>query len=89
MILLSANGASAPPCFYFSACRRHAALEKNGKSLCRACAAHADGREYPLRAPSRQPLYLSDREVAGAVGMIAPPRRRIRVQRYRCHSQVA
>jgi len=89
MIQPNLNGASAPPCFYFYACRRHAALEKNGKSLCRACAAHAHGREYPLRTPCREPLYLSDREVATALGMIAPPRRRMRAQRYRCFSQAA
>lgn len=89
MIRPNPNGVSAPPCFYFFACRQHAALEKNGKSLCHGCAAHAEGREYPLRAPSRRPLYLSDRQVAEALSLIAPPRRRMRAERYRCCSLAA
>ena len=83
MIPPNLNGASAPPCFYFSACRGHAALEKNGKSLCHACAACTRGREYPLRAPSRLPLYLSDRELGEALSLISSPRRRVR-RRWHC-----
>ena len=39
---------SAPPCFYFGARDRRAALDKAGRSVCRPCSARLTGTEYPL-----------------------------------------
>jgi hypothetical protein len=64
----------APACFYFRVCRNRARVEKNGKTMCRACAARCAGREFPLRPPSRAPLYKDDRELAVAMDL-RPPRR--------------
>lgn len=64
----------APACFYFRICRNRAGVEKNGKTMCRACAARHPGREFPLRPPSRAPLYGNDRELAVAMDL-RPPRR--------------
>jgi hypothetical protein len=60
----------APPCFYFQSCRGYAEIEKNGKSLCHRCAARLRGSEFPLRAPSREPLYSKDRDAAAAMDML-------------------
>jgi hypothetical protein len=60
----------APPCFYFRSCRGYAEIEKNGKSLCRCCAGRLKGSEFPLRAPSREPLYSKDRDAAVAMDML-------------------
>ena len=66
--------ADAPACFYFRICRNCAHIEKDGKTVCRACAARCPGREFPLRPPSRAPLYKDDRELAAAMDL-RPPRR--------------
>jgi hypothetical protein len=64
-----------PPCFYFAYCRSYAALEKQGKSLCPACARACSGREYPLRVASRLPLYPSGKQLARELDMIEPGRK--------------
>jgi hypothetical protein len=61
---------AAPPCFYWTRCRRHAALEKAGRSVCHRCAATLRGTEYPLRNPCAEPLYRSDRIAAEALDML-------------------
>jgi hypothetical protein len=59
-----------PPCFYYRLCRRTAQIEKCGRAVCRTCAAaYLRGREYPLREPTRRPLYASDSEAAQSVDM--------------------
>ena len=62
-------GVSAP-CFFWNLCQRRAALEKGGRSVCRACANRVRGREYPLRIPSEESLYLTGRVAAEALDMI-------------------
>lgn len=57
------------PCFFHQQCRRQAQLEKQGKALCRACADKVNGIEYPLRTPSRDPLYWDSDELALQLGM--------------------
>jgi len=69
--------ASPPPCFYWRFCRGRAALEKGGKSVCRRCAASLRGQEYPLRPPTRQPLYLRGRDAAEAMQMIESNHKRL------------
>jgi hypothetical protein len=64
----------APPCFYFEVCGRPSSLEKQGKAVCSPCAARLAGREYPLRPPTRRPLYDSSRAAAKALGMLEPRR---------------
>ena len=71
--LTSPNG--AVPCFHFGCCRRYAQLEKQGKSLCRACAPLHRGREYPLRPPTSESLYASGRQLARQLEMIEPGRK--------------
>jgi hypothetical protein len=68
---------SPPPCFFWKLCRGRAALEKGGKSVCRRCAATLRGREYPLRPPTRQPLYPSGRDAAEAMQMIESNHKRL------------
>lgn len=59
-----------PPCFYYNFCGRAAELEKCGRAVCRGCAAaYLRGREYPLREPTRRPLYSSDNDAAESVDM--------------------
>ena len=60
------------PCFYFSSCRHNATVEKEGKSLCRSCAGQFHSREYPLRPPTREPLYKHDQELSDSLGIPAP-----------------
>lgn len=62
--------AGASPCFFWNLCERHAAVEKAGRSVCRACAERLRGREYPLRAASREALYLTGRHAAEALDML-------------------
>lgn len=57
------GGFSAPPCFFHRDCGGTAAVEKQGKAVCRACADGLKGTEYPLRAPSREPLYRKAEEL--------------------------
>lgn len=45
-----------PPCFHWRKCGEQASLEKQGKSLCRQCAARYPGTEYPLRSGRQSPL---------------------------------
>jgi len=61
---------SPPPCFYWKSCRRPAAVEQQGKSVCHLCAQRLKGIAYPLRPPSRAPLYQSGWEVARDVDML-------------------
>jgi hypothetical protein len=58
------------PCFYYNLCRRTAEVEKCGRAVCRICAAaNLRGREFPLREPTRLPLYATDNEAAESVDM--------------------
>jgi hypothetical protein len=58
------------PCFYFASCGRPSTLEKQGRTVCASCATQLSGREYPLRPPTREPMYDSSRAAAKALGMI-------------------
>jgi hypothetical protein len=58
------------PCFFWNLCEARSALEKGGRSVCRACAARLRGREYPLRGESAGALYLTGRAAAEALDMI-------------------
>jgi hypothetical protein len=60
---------SATPCFFWNLCERHATLEKAGRSVCRDCAGRLRGREYPLRQPSPEALYLTGRTAAEQMDM--------------------
>jgi hypothetical protein len=76
---------AAPPCFYWTGCGQRAALEKAGRSVCRRCAAKLCGTEYPLRNPSADSLYASDRLAAEALDMLeeqpdADPRTQLSMQ---------
>ena len=64
-------------CFYWKLCRRHAELEKGGKSVCRRCGQRLRGRAYPLRPPSRQPLYPNARACAEALDMVETDHKRM------------
>ncbi len=61
---------SCVPCFFWRQCRRPAALEKQGKAVCRECAARLRGLAYPLREPALAPLYANDWEAASALDML-------------------
>ena len=61
----SAHG--PPPCFFFGKCKSRAECEKQGKTLCEACAAKLPGQRYPLRAPSRAPIYGHKDEIFRAM----------------------
>jgi hypothetical protein len=61
---------AAPPCFNWTGCGQRAAVEKAGRSVCRRCAAMLRGTEYPLRNPSAEALYASDRLAAEALDML-------------------
>lgn len=77
--ILAANGsgrAEARPCFFHRDCNGTAEMEKQGKAVCRKCAATMNGIEYPLRAPSREPLYRAPEELAKQLGMRASKRKR-------------
>jgi hypothetical protein len=64
------NEIAAPPCFFSHVCLRRAAMEKAGRSVCRACATRLRGVEYPLRDPSLQPLYFTGRTACEDLDMI-------------------
>jgi len=66
----------APPCFFWEKCRNYAQLEKGGKSVCQPCAERMRGLRYPLRPPSREPLYLTGRHAAEALDMVETGRKR-------------
>lgn len=57
------TGFAAPPCFFHRDCGGTAAIEKQGKAVCRVCADGLNGIEYPLRPPSREPLYRKAEEL--------------------------
>jgi hypothetical protein len=79
---------SANPCFYFAACGRYAALEKCGKSLCCNCGRRFGRVEYPLRRPSREPLYFTTREARLAMGLEDPlEREHAQASGYRPHGR--
>jgi hypothetical protein len=57
-------------CFRLSkGCASVAAVEKQGKTLCRVCAATLKGQEFPLRPPTRTPLYSSASELCRDLGI--------------------
>jgi len=60
-----------PPCYFWNVCSAPAALEKAGRSVCRRCAAHLCGVEYPLREASIEPIYPTARAAAEALDMVA------------------
>ncbi len=57
------NAVETRPCFFHRDCRGTAEVEKQGKAVCRKCAAGLKGDEYPLRGASREPLYANVREL--------------------------
>jgi hypothetical protein len=57
------KGFKAPPCFFHRDCGGVAEIEKQGKAVCRACAGGLSGVQYPLREPSREPLYSKPEEL--------------------------
>lgn len=67
---IAATPGGASPCFFWNLCERHADIEKAGRSVCRGCAARLRGQEYPLRAASREALYLTGRSAAEALDML-------------------
>ena len=58
------------PCFFSRLCGAPAAMEKAGRSVCRACAQRLRGVEYPLRCVPTAPLYLTGRLAAEALDML-------------------
>jgi hypothetical protein len=66
---LEQTGLSAP-CFFWDLCQGRAAVEKAGRSVCRSCAGRVNGREYPVRIPSEESLYLTGRVAAEALDMV-------------------
>jgi len=58
-----------PACYFFRRCQQQASLEKGGRTVCRECANGMKGAEFPLRQPTRIPLYISEREAARALDM--------------------
>lgn len=58
-----------PACFYFRTCGRVAELEKQGRTVCRPCAAKLSGLEYELRPASYPPLYPSDTQLRAQLEM--------------------
>lgn len=70
------KAAEARPCFFHGECGGMAEVEKQGKAVCRPCAMGIKGTEYPLRAPSREPLYPVPEELAQQLGMHAGKTRR-------------
>lgn len=59
----------ARPCFFHRDCGGMAEVEKQGKAVCRCCATGLKGIEYPLRAPSREPLYPMPEELVKQLDM--------------------
>lgn len=61
----------APPaCFFFRVCKAIAAVEKQGKAVCRACADKLAGREYELRKPTGTPIYPNAHRMAAELDML-------------------
>lgn len=67
---------SAPPCFFHRRCGNTAVMEKQGKTLCRPCGSRIAADEFPLRAPTREPLYWSAQDLVRQLGMEMPRHRR-------------
>jgi hypothetical protein len=63
------TGAGATPCFFHRRCGNTAAIEKQGKTLCRPCAATIVAEEFPLRPPTREPLYRFTDDLVRQLGM--------------------
>jgi hypothetical protein len=72
----SGNGFAARPCFFHRDCGGAAELEKQGKAVCRACGQGLHGIEYPLREPSREPLYWKAEELVLQLDMKEGGRKR-------------
>lgn len=66
---VSVERSEARPCFFHRDCGGAAEIEKQGKAVCRPCASGMNGIEYPLRAPSREPLYRVPEELAKQLGI--------------------
>lgn len=66
----------APPCFFHRDCGGIAEIEKQGKAVCRVCAGGLEGIEYPLRVPSREPLYRKPKELVLQLEMKEQRRKR-------------
>lgn len=66
----TAEAISAPPCFFSKVCLQRSAVEKAGRSVCLGCAARLRGMEYPLRAPSIEPLYITGHSASEALDMV-------------------
>lgn len=64
------------PCFFHRRCGNIAVTEKQGKTLCRSCANAINAEEFPLRAPTREPLYRSTDDLVRQLGMELPRSRR-------------
>ena len=60
---------AATPCFFHRRCGNVAVTEKQGKTLCRSCANSISAEEFPLRAPTREPLYRSTEDLVRQLGM--------------------
>jgi hypothetical protein len=65
----SQSDIEAYPCFFHRDCGGTAEVEKQGKSVCKGCAARINGSEYPLRKPCREPLYPNVRDLILQLGM--------------------
>ncbi|HVB99013.1 MAG TPA: hypothetical protein VNJ12_06730 [Candidatus Dormibacteraeota bacterium] len=64
---------SAPsPCFFHRRCGNTAETEKQGKTLCRPCASEISADEFPLREPTREPLYWSANDLVRQMDMQMP-----------------
>lgn len=72
-----AGAAEERPCFFHGECGGVAEIEKQGKAVCRPCAMGIKGIEYPLRAPSREPLYPVPEDLARQLGMRNGKTRRV------------
>jgi hypothetical protein len=68
----------ARPCFFHRDCGGMAEIEKQGKAVCRVCAKAMKGIEYPLRQPSREPLYPVPADLVKQLGMGMGKTKRVR-----------
>ncbi len=59
------------PCYYRRAgCQNASEVEKQGRSVCRACAGFLIGQEYPLRRPTRRPIYPAEHQMREALHIL-------------------
>jgi hypothetical protein len=68
--LETADVIGPPPCYFWNVCSQRAAIEKSGRAVCSRCSTNLRGYEYPLRAPSRTPIYKTGRDLAEAMNII-------------------